>query len=145
MRVNRRGGLQVHCLTRFRVLQAGTAVHNLIFDIFRISSCFFVIFPYAIAEYLRKIPADILLMTAVLLANAAFKIISCSFQKLQTNIRQFFVRKYVRFCIDKRMFVYYNAVIESNRCSQQCREVMIMNENEGRKVTEEQEQKSKTL
>ena len=35
--------------------------------------------------------------------------------KLQTNIRQFFVRKYVRFCIDKRMFVYYNAVIESKQ------------------------------
>lgn len=61
--------------------------------------------------------------------------------KLQTNIRQFFIRKYVRFCVDKRMFVYYNAVIESKQMFAAMQGGYDHERNEGRKVTEEQEQK----
>ena len=35
--------------------------------------------------------------------------------KLQTNIRQFLFENMFVFAIDKRMFVYYNAVIESKQ------------------------------
>lgn len=65
--------------------------------------------------------------------------------KLQTNIRQFFVRKYVRFCIDKRMFVYYNAVIESKQMFAAMQGGYDHERNEEEKLQKNKSKKSKTL
>ena len=128
MRVNRRGGLQVHCLTDFAYCRRETAVHNLIFDIFQNFLPVFVIFHMPQLNTSEKFSGYPSHDPLCCLQTLLLKIISHVRFKIANKYSTVFVRKYVRFVLTNACSCIIMLLSKANRCSQQCREVMIMNE-----------------